>query len=129
MKLIIPFCQLGWLPGGSYIQILNYTFAKTHKMPDPLWESNCLETSFHILYKCRYFSTLRRKVFLKHTIQVNKLFTSNNEHTINRIIEFATKAKFLDKAPQIRKRDLSPNRIISVDKRKRYNTIPQPETM
>ena len=95
---------------------------------DPSWESNCLETSFHILYKRRYFSTLRRKIFLKHTIKINELFTSNIEHTINRIIEFATKAKFLDKAPQIRKRDLSPNRIIAVDKRKRYNTIPQPVT-
>ena len=29
---------------------------------DPSWESNCLETSFHILYKCRYFSTLRSRV-------------------------------------------------------------------
>ena len=96
---------------------------------DPSWESNCLETSFHILYKRRYFSTLRRKIFLKHTIKINELFTSNIEHTINIIIEFATKARFLDKAPQIRKRDLSPNRIISLDKRKRHNTIPQPETM
>ena len=95
---------------------------------DPSWESNCLETSFHILYKCRYFSILRRQIFLKHTIKTNELFTSNIKHTIDRIIEFATKSKILDKIPQIRKRDLSPTRIIAPDKRKRYNTISQIET-
>ena len=63
-------------------------------------------------------------------MKINEIFTSNIKHTnLDRIIEFATKAKFLDKTPQIRKRDLSPNRIIAVDKRKRYNTIPQSETI
>ena len=39
----------------------------------------------------------------------------------SRIIELALKTKFLEKDPQINKRDLSPNRIIDSDKRKRYN--------
>ena len=46
--------------------------------------------------------------------------TSKNQY-IDKIIEFANKAKFLDKTPQLQKRDLSPNRIIAPDKRKRYN--------
>ena len=92
---------------------------------DPAWEANCLETSFHILYKCRYFSTLRRQIFLKNTIKINELFTPNLKKSIDNIIEFAYKAKFLDKTPQLQKRDLSPNRIIAPDKRKRYNKITQ----
>ena len=111
----------------AYNQYCDYC-TEVMKDCDPSWETNCLETSFHILYKCRYYSILRRQLFLKHTIKTNELFTSNIKHTIDRIIEFATKSRFLDKTPQIRKRDLSPNRIIGPDKRKRYNTIPQTET-
>ena len=82
-----------------------------------------------MLYKCRYFSTLRRQIFLKNTIKINELFSVNIRLTIKKIIEFTTKAKFLDKTPQIKKRDLSPNRIIAPDKRKRYNTTSQNETI
>ena len=86
---------------------------------DPSWESYCLETSFHILYKCRYFSTLRRQIFLKNTIKINELFTPNLKKSIDKIIEFAYKAKFLDKTPQLQKRDLSP------DNWQRYNKTTQ----
>ena len=90
---------------------------------DPSWETNCLETSFHMLYKCKYFSNLRRQIFLNDTINVNELFSKNLQSTIDKILEFSLKAKFFDKLPQIRKSDLSPNRIIAPDKRKRYNSI------
>ena len=104
----------------AYNQYCDYC-TDVMKECDPTWESNCLETSFHIIYKCRYFSTLRRQIFLKNTIKVNELFTPNLKKSIDKIIEFANKAKFLDKTPQLQKRDLSPNRIIAPDKRKRYN--------
>ena len=48
----------------AYNQYCDYC-TEVIKECDPSWESNCLETSFHILYKCRYFSTLRRQIFLK----------------------------------------------------------------
>ena len=64
---------------------------------------------------------------LKNTIKLNELFASNLKKSIDRIIEFAYKAKFLDKTPQLQKRDLSPNCIIVPDKRKRYNKTIQNE--
>ena len=110
----------------AYNQYCDYS-TEVIKECDPSWELNCLETSFHILYKCRYFSTLRRQIFFKNTIKLNELFTSNLKKSIDRIIEFAYKAKFLEKTPQLQKRDLSPNRIIAPDKRKRYNKTTQNE--
>ena len=41
----------------AYNQYCDYC-TEVMKECDPSWESNCLETSFHILYKCRYFSTV-----------------------------------------------------------------------
>merc|ERR1712150_309886 len=80
---------------------------------DPDWETNCCETSFYMVYKCKYFSNLRRQIFLKHTIKANELFNSDLQSSIQKIIEYTIKAKFFDKPPKIRKSDLSPNKIIS----------------
>ena len=75
-----------------------------------------------MIYKCKYFSNLRRQIFLKHTIKANKLFNTDLQSSIEKIIEFTIKAKFFDKPPKIRKSDLSPNRIISTGKKKRYKS-------
>lgn len=79
---------------------------------DPNLKINCLETSFHILYTCQYLSNLRSQIFLKHTINENELFSDDIQLSITKILKFTSKAKILDKIPQIRKRDISPNRII-----------------
>ena len=110
----------------AYNQYCDYCTEERKKI-DQSWESNCLETSFHILYKCTHFSKLRRQIFFKHTIKYNELFTSNLKKSIDRIIKFAYKAKVLEKIPQLNKRDLSPNRIVVPDRRKRYNKSPHTE--
>ena len=106
----------------SCIQLILDYCTEVMKECDPDWETNCLETSFHMIYKCKYFSNLRRQIFLKHTIKANKLFNTDLQSSIEKIIEFTIKAKFFDKPPKIRKSGLSPNRIISTGKKKRYKS-------
>ena len=96
----------------AYNQFCDYC-TEVMKECDPSWETNCVETSFHMLYKCNYFSNLRRQIFLKHTINENELFSKNLQSSIDKIVEFTLKGKFLDKLPQIKKSDLSPNRTIA----------------
>ena len=105
----------------AYNQYCDYC-TEVMKECDPSWETNCLETSFHMIYKCKYFSNLRRQIFLKHTIKVNELFNTNLQSSIMKILEFTYKAKFFEKTPKIRKSDLSPNRIISTGKRRRHQS-------
>ena len=87
---------------------------------DPYWELNCKETAFHILYKCRFFTSIRNQIFNKHTIKHNQLFNKNIEGSLLKIIKFVNKTKVFKKIPKLTKRDLSPNRIINTNKRKRY---------
>ena len=87
---------------------------------DPLWEINCRETAFHIIYKCRYFTNIRSQIFNKYTIKHNQLFSNNIGGSLHQIINFIKKSKALTKIPKLNKRDLSPNRIIDPNGRKRH---------
>ena len=106
----------------AYNQYCDYC-TEVMKECDPDWETNCFETSFHMIYKCKYFSNLRKQIFLKHTIKANELFKTDLQSSIKKIIEYTIKAKFFDKPPKIRKSDLSPNRIISTGGKKRYKSL------
>ena len=80
---------------------------------DPYWELNCRETAFHILYKCRYFTSIRKQIFNKFTIKHNQLFGKNIGATLLQIVDFINKSKVFIKIPKWSKRDSSPNRIIN----------------
>ena len=90
---------------------------------DPHWEINCKETAFHILYKCRFFTNIRSKFFNKNTIKHNQLFNKNITASLLQIAKFFNKSKVLTKIPKLAKRDLSPNRLINPNKRKRSKPI------
>ena len=96
---------------------------------DPQWELNCRETAFHIIYKCRYFTSIRRQIFNKHTIKHNQLFNSNIGGSLSKIIDFINKSKALTKIPKWNKRDLSPNRIIDPNGRKRRKPNTSQDTL
>ena len=87
---------------------------------DPYWDINCRETAFHILYKCRFFTNIRSQIFNKYTIKHNQLFSKDIEGTLLQIVKFINKSKVFTKIPKWTKRDLSPNRIIDPNRRKRY---------
>ena len=89
------------------------------KYCDPYWDLNCRETAFHILYKCRYFTGIRRQIFNKFTIKHNQLFSNNIGGTLLKIIDFINKSKAFTKIPKWIKRDLSPDRIIYTNNRKK----------
>ena len=84
---------------------------------------NYRETVFHNIYKCRYFTSIRSQIFNKHTIKHNQLFSSNAGGSLSQIIDFINKIKALTKIPKWNKRDLSPNRIIDPNGRKRCKHI------
>ena len=90
--------------------------------------TNCRETAFHIIYKCRYFTSIRSQIFNNHTIKHNQLFSSDVGGSLSQIIDFINKSKALTKIPKWNKRDLSPNRIIDPNGRKRYKSITSQDT-
>ena len=90
--------------------------------------TNCRETAFHIIYKCRYFTNIRSQIFNKHTIKHNHLFSSNVGGSLSQIIDFIIKSKALTKIPKWNKSDLSPSRIIDPNGRKRYKPITSQDT-
>ena len=95
---------------------------------DPQWELNCRETAFHIIYKCRYFTNIRSQIFNKYTIKHNQLFSNNINGSLHQIINFIKRSKVLTKIPKLSKRDLSPNRIIDPNGRKRHKPTTSQDT-
>ena len=83
---------------------------KWWKNCEPYWETNCRETAFHIIYKCRYFSSIRSQIFNKYTIKHNQLFSNDIGGTLLNILKFINKTKVFTKIPKWNKRDRSPNR-------------------
>ena len=88
---------------------------------DPYWDLNCRETAFQILYKCRYFTGIRRQIFNKFTIKHNQLFSKDIAGTLLKIIDYIDKSKAFTKVPKWSKRDISPNRIIYRNRKKGIN--------
>ena len=62
---------------------------------------------------------IRSEIFNKHTIKYNQLFGKNIEGTLIQILKFINKSKVFTKLPKWSKRDLSPNRLIDPNQKKR----------
>jgi ribonuclease HI len=124
---------------------LNYHLQKCNMTPDDKcdyctevikhtdynWDINCMETAFHILCKCQFFSILRGDIFHKHILESSDLFAGKDTiYNLLKIIHFFNKSKVLNRKPKYTKQELSPYR--PTPKRKREveqppEDIPKPK--
>ena len=76
------------------------------------WDTNCIETAFHILCKCKFFSITRGNIFYKFTLKRSDLFSCTKKPVrgLQQIINFIQKTKVMERPPKLTKRDMSPNR-------------------
>ena len=77
-----------------------------------------VENSFHM--QVQILQYIKKADFLKHFIKTDGLFSSNLKESIERVLDLHTKPNSWKKARQLKKRDLSPNRIIA--QQKEYDT-------
>ncbi len=64
------------------------------KETDANWDIKCLETSCHILCKCKYFSTERAATNYNWKINVNEICSKNMAGDIIKMITFFNKHKY-----------------------------------
>ncbi len=108
------------------------------KETDANWDIKCLETSYHILCKCKYFSTQRASYYYDFKTDANKIFYKNITHNITQMIKFFQNIKIFERPIKLNKNMLSPYKkhvgiqpkgnhlkrvIVTIKKTKRRNKI------
>ena len=96
---------------------------------DYSWETNCLETAFHILCKCQFFSITRANIFYKFTLKRGDLLNGKDPvRGLQKIINFILSTKVMERPPKLTKKDLSPTRNFPKRAKKRKRQTDDPNT-
>ena len=86
---------------------------------DANWDIKCLETSCHILCKCKYFSTERAATYHNWKTEVNEICSKNMAHDLLKMVTFFHKTKVFKQPPKMTKNMISPRKNKSgINKRK-----------
>ena len=86
-------------------------FTEVIRFTDHNWELNCIETAFHILCKCKFFSILRGNIFHEFVIKRSDLFKGKDTiHNMRKFIQFISKSKVFSREPKYTQNDLSSKR-------------------
>ena len=75
---------------------------------DANWDIKCLETSCHILCKCKYFSMQRASYYDDFTTDVDKIFNKNMILNLLKMVNFFHNIKILGRPLKLNKNMLSP---------------------
>ena len=81
--------------------------------------STPLETLSHILYKCPKYIQTRADIYYERFTDENTVFNKGIHHNSKRLIQFLKTTDCLSRKPKLSKADLSPNRTIKGQKRKK----------
>ena len=66
----------------------------TMKEIDGNWDIKCLETSCHILCKCKYYSTQRASLYYDFTTDIDEIFHNNMTYNIVKMAKFFHSIKY-----------------------------------
>ena len=75
---------------------------------DANWDIKCLETSCHILCKCKYFSEQRAALYYNFKTYENEIFSKNMTQNLVKMINFFDKTKIFERPIKLTKNMLSP---------------------
>jgi hypothetical protein len=98
------------------------------KHTDHQWEINCMETAFHILCKCQYFSIIRANIYHKFVIKKSDLFKRKDSYySLYKLTQFIKQTKILRREPKYDLKNLSPRRLFKRKRDQNDDESPKPK--